>query len=109
MDQINNYQALTQFNLQKQIDLKAEKATADVDKNEQKLNKIAEDFSAIFIGKMLSAMKKTLPDKKMIDGGFAEDIFSDMMYQEYSKMAAKQGLMSNLNQALVEQLKKQQS
>jgi len=39
------------------------------------------------------------------DGGYAEDIFSDMLTKEYSQMAGKQGLLAELNKKLVAQLR----
>jgi len=73
--------------------------------NSNELEKEAEKFTAIFLEKMFSAMKKSLPEEKMFDGGYAEDVFSDMLTREYSQMAGKQGVLGELNRALVNQLK----
>lgn len=73
--------------------------------NEAKIAAEAEKFTAIFLEKMFSAMKKTLPEDKMLDGGYAEDVFSDMLTKEYSQMAGQQGILGELNRALVSQLK----
>lgn len=80
----------------------------NVKQNNENLNaleKEAEKFTAIFLEKMFSSMKKTLPEEKMFDGGYAEDVFSDMLTKEYSQMAGKQGILGELNRALVNQLK----
>lgn len=82
------------------------KKLSRVDKNYSKrLEKEAEKFTAVFMEKMFSAMKKTLPEEKLFDGGFAEDVFSDMLTKEYSQMAGKQGTLADLNRKLVKQLK----
>lgn len=101
----NNYHQIAQYQLNNQQQVKTQNKVSSSIKNETKLEKVAEEFSSIFIEKMFSAMKKTLSDEKMIDGGYAEDVFSDMLYREYSQMAGKQGMLTELNQALVEQLK----
>jgi len=102
---INNYHQLARYQLNNQYDLKSKNKDKLASNNEKELNEAARKFSSIFIEKMFSSMKKTLSDEKMIDGGFAEDVFSDMLYREYSQMAGKQGMLAELNQALVEQLK----
>ena len=66
--------------------------------NNDKLKKVSEDFASIFIKLMLSEMKKTLhQEKNPLYGGLAEDIWSDMLYDEYSKLMAKNGLNSISN------------
>lgn len=101
----NNYHQIAQYQLNNQQDLAAQAKVEKNAKQDQKLEKVAEEFSSIFIEKMFASMKKTLADDKMVDGGYAEDVFSDMLYKEYSQMAGQQGILTELNQALVEQLK----
>lgn len=72
----------------------------------ERLEKEAEKFTAIFVEKMFSEMKSTLSEDKLLDGGYAEDIFSDMLTKEYSQMAGKQGLLAELNKKLVAQLRR---
>lgn len=105
MELNNNYHQIAQYQLNNQQQIQAQNKINSSAKNEEKLEEVAEEFSSIFIEKMFSSMKKTLSDEKMIDGGYAEDVFSDMLYKEYSQMAGKQGMLTELNQALVEQLK----
>lgn len=74
--------------------------------NKDKLKKVSEDFAAIFIKLMLNEMKKTLhQEKNPLYGGLAEDIWSDMLYDEYSKLFAKSGLNS-ISQMVYQALKK---
>lgn len=93
--------------MKKEFKLKAAQAEAGENQEDklQRIEKEAEKFTAVFLEKMFSTMKKTLADEKLLDGGFAEDVFSDMLNKEYSQMAGKQGMLAELNQALVDQLK----
>lgn len=80
-------------NLEKKID--SSKKILNKTKNDEKLKKVSQDFASIFIKLMLSEMKKTLhQEKNPLYGGLAEDIWSDMLYDEYSKLMAKNGLNS---------------
>ena len=105
MELNNNYNQIAQYQLNNQQELQAENKLNSSAKDDKKLEEVAQEFSSIFIEKMFASMKKTLSDDKMVDGGYAEDVFSDMLYKEYSQMAGKQGVLAELNQALVEQLK----
>jgi flagellar protein FlgJ len=102
----NNYHQLAQYQLNNQQDIKSKNKVDSSNNDQKELEKAAQEFSSIFIEKMFSSMKKTLADEKLFDGGYAEDVFSDMLYKEYSQMAGKQGMLAELNQALVEQLKR---
>ena len=53
-----------------------------------KLYKVCQDFESIFIKQMLNVMRKTVHKTGLVDGGLAEEIFEDMLYDEYAlKMA----------------------
>jgi flagellar protein FlgJ len=47
------------------------------------------DFEAIFIKQMLDVMRKTVQKEGLLDGGLSEDIFEDMLYDEYAKKMAE--------------------
>jgi peptidoglycan hydrolase FlgJ len=47
------------------------------------------DFEAIFIKQMLNVMRKTVQKDGLLDGGLSEDIFEDMLYDEYAKKMAQ--------------------
>jgi flagellar protein FlgJ len=50
------------------------------------------DFEAIFIKQMLNAMRKTIDKKNdLIQPDMANNIFEDMLYDEYSRKMAKTG------------------
>ncbi|HAK44373.1 MAG TPA: hypothetical protein DCO79_00395 [Spirochaeta sp.] len=56
-----------------------------------KLKEACRDFEALFIKQMLDTMRKTVNKSGMLDGGMAEDVFEDMLYDEYSKSMADGG------------------
>ncbi|MFP4197998.1 MAG: rod-binding protein [Halanaerobium sp.] len=105
MELNNNYHQLAEYQLNNQQEIEKQRNLDSSAKDEAELEEVAREFSSIFIEKMFGSMKKTLPEDKMIDGGYAEEVFSDMLYKEYSQMAGKQGMLAELNQALVKQLK----
>lgn len=59
--------------------------------NEQ-LRAVATEFEALFAKQMLDSMRSTLnSENDMFHGGMAQDIFEDMLYEEYSRVMAKTG------------------
>lgn len=54
-----------------------------------KLYEVCVEFEALFIKQMLSAMRKSVQKTGLLDGGMAQDIFEDMLYDEYAKTMAK--------------------
>ena len=55
-----------------------------MDKTHKKLWDTCVETESIFVGKMIKEMKKTVPKDEWLHGGQAEDIFEDMLYDEYS-------------------------
>ena len=49
-----------------------------------KLKKACSDVEAIFIKQMLDSMRKTVQKNSLLDGGMAEGIFEDMLYDKYA-------------------------
>ena len=60
-----------------------------VAKKDEKLMEACRDFEALFVKQMLDAMRKTVEKNGLIEGGMAEDIFEDMLYDEYAKLMTK--------------------
>ena len=71
---------------------------------EQRLREEIANFTAFFVNQMFSAMRDTVPESDFIDGGFAEEIFTDMLDQEISEQGARQDSFKRLNELLFEQL-----
>jgi peptidoglycan hydrolase FlgJ len=59
-----------------------------VDKNSD-LYKQCQDFESIFVKQMLDSMNQTIDKSGMLDNGMGQDIFNDMLYDEYAKSMSK--------------------
>lgn len=66
----------------------AAKKSGTIDKN-SKLFKVSQEFEAIFIKQMLNTMRKTVNKSGLLDGGQAEEIFEDMLYDNYAQSMAE--------------------
>ncbi len=54
------------------------------------LYKACQDFEAIFIKQMLDVMRKTVhKEDDLLNGGMSQDIFEDMLYDEYARKMAQ--------------------
>lgn len=74
---------------------------------EKELKKVGEEFESMFIRIVLDGMKETL-DKKAnpFYGGLSEDIFGDLLYQEYALLIANQNELG-ISEAIVRQYERQ--
>ena len=63
-------------------------SNSPIDKKSALYEQCAE-FESIFAKMMLKEMRKTVEKSGLVDGGWAEDIFQDMLDDEYSKTMAK--------------------
>ena len=61
-----------------------------IDKS-SRLYKVSQEFEAIFIKQMLNVMRKSVSKTGLMDGGMAEEIFEDMLYDEYAQKMAESG------------------
>ena len=55
----------------------------------QKLKDACVNFESIFVKQMLDSMRKTVTKSGLTDGGFAEEIYQDFLYDEYAKEIAQ--------------------
>ena len=60
-----------------------------INDEKKRLREDSEDFEALMINQMLKEMRKTVNKSDLINGGMAEQIFEDMLYDEYSKEFSK--------------------
>jgi len=59
-----------------------------------RLTAVAKEFESLFAKQMLDSMRDTLnPEADMLNGGMAQDIFDDMLYDEYARMIAESGTL----------------
>lgn len=54
-----------------------------------RLKSVCKDFEALMLNEMFKSMRNTVNKTKLVDGGMAEDIFEDMLYDEYAKEFSK--------------------
>jgi flagellar protein FlgJ len=67
-------------------------ASLPKDDPQAQLRAVATEFESLFAKQMLDAMRATLsPDNDLFYGGMAQEIFQDMLYEEYARMMAKTG------------------
>jgi flagellar protein FlgJ len=59
-----------------------------IDRNSE-LYKVSQDFEALFIKQMLDVMRKTIhKEDDLLGGGLGQDVYEDMLYNEYAKKMA---------------------
>jgi flagellar protein FlgJ len=75
------------------------------EEREEKLKKVSQKFSALFVNLMLKEMRKTIPKSEYLDGGLKEDIFREKLDQEYVKEISSSKQLS-IAKSLYEQLSK---
>jgi flagellar protein FlgJ len=56
---------------------------------DRKLMDACVEMESLFVSKMLKEMRKTVHKTDWLNGGFAEEIFEDMLYDEYSKSVSQ--------------------
>jgi flagellar protein FlgJ len=59
------------------------------DENDRKLLDACYEMESIFVGLMLKTMRKAVPQSGFFGESLANDIFRDMLYDEYAKMMAR--------------------
>lgn len=67
------------------------------------IEEVAKQFESIFMHQVFKSMRQTLPKDGMMSGGFGEDVFTDMLDQEYAGMAIQNQSMG-LAATIAEQL-----
>jgi len=54
------------------------------ERDDKRLRDSCMEMESIFVGKMLKEMRKTVHKSDWLHGGYAEEIFEDMLYDEYA-------------------------
>lgn len=78
-------------------------SVSQVGNDDDKLMEVCRDFEALFIKQVLDAMRKTIPRSDFIKRNRGEEIFEDMLYDEYSKKIAQTDSLG-ISKMLFEQL-----
>lgn len=71
------------------LDKNGKVITSKLDSDEKKLFSACEEMESLLWKQVLNSMKKTINKYKLLDGGQAEEIFSDFLYDEYASMMSK--------------------
>jgi peptidoglycan hydrolase FlgJ len=75
------------------------------EKYNRDLKKAADGFEELFVHKMLQVMRQSVPKTNLWDGGRGEEIFQDMLDENYAKIITKNKALG-LSRVLYEQNKK---
>lgn len=91
--------------LNKAVDDSSEKPATRVKEKDKKLMHVCIEMESLFVARMLREMRNTVHKNALLHGGFAEEVFEDMLYDEYALRLSK---TSNLGLAkmLYEELSK---
>lgn len=76
--------------------MKLEGLSLNLSKAKHEQNRLKEacvEFEAIFISKLLEGLRKTVDKSGFITGGIAEEVFEDMLYDEYAKRMAQRATL----------------
>jgi flagellar protein FlgJ len=79
------------------------------DSYRKKLFDASVEFESIFVKMMLTNMRKTVDKSGLINGGYAEEIFEDFLYDEYAKKISQNeslGIAEELYKTLSKSLPK---
>ncbi len=88
--------------------LRQRAATGSAEENDAKLNAVANDFEAVFLGEMLEHAFATAPTDSLSGGGFADETYRSLMVQEYSKLMVQAGGIGIAQHVKEEMLKLQE-
>ncbi|MEA4845822.1 MAG: rod-binding protein [Clostridiaceae bacterium] len=75
------------------------------EKDEKKLKEACSDLEAIFVSMMFKQMRNTVQKSGLFDGGMAEEVYEDMLYDKYAEEVSK-GSGTGLGDLLYRQLSK---
>ncbi len=65
------------------------KNVQDKEKAKTRLKEISYEWESIFINQLLKEMRNSIHKTSLFHGGYAENLFEDMLYDEYAKLIAK--------------------
>ncbi len=68
----------------------ASRGSADVGNTDADLKKACSEMTSLFVDQLFKAMRATVPKSELFGGGKAEEIYTDMLDQEYAKRMVEQ-------------------
>jgi Rod binding domain-containing protein len=72
----------------------------------EQIRKVAQEFESIFSSMMIKAMRKTVGENPLMPSSFGEDVYTDMLDNEYAKMFGTNSSLG-LSDLIVRQLEQQ--
>ncbi len=84
---------------------RATKTQADNAQFNKELKEASDGFEEIFVHKLLQIMRSSVPKEGLMSGGRGEEIFQDMLDENYAKIITKNGSFG-LSKMIFEQTKK---
>ncbi len=75
------------------------------EKDEEKLKQTCRDLESLFVSMMFKQMRNTVQKSDLFRGGFAEDMYEDMLLDKYAEEVSK-GNGTGLGDILYRQLSK---
>lgn len=99
----NNAAGKAQEAKQGEFERTLEKALEE--KDEKKLKEACADLEAVFLNMMFKQMRNTVQKSGLMDGGTAEEMYEDMLFDNYAKEVSK-GRGTGLGDMLYQQLSK---
>ena len=100
----NQYRQISQQNQIDSTELTDDLSKFAAENNDEALKEAINDFMSVFMQQMFKSMRNTVPDGGFISGGYAEDVFTEMMDEEVSKVGTDQGLFKDINRQIYQQL-----
>lgn len=83
----NNAKSKAQEAKQGEFGKALEKAMEE--KDEKKLKQACSDLEAIFVSMVFKQMRSTVQKAGLFDGGMAEELYEEMLYDKYAEEASK--------------------
>ncbi|URA09156.1 rod-binding protein [Thermospira aquatica] len=59
--------------------------------DEKRMREVAAEFESLFVQELFKSMRRTIPKSDYLNGGLRQDIFEDMLYQEYARKISHSG------------------
>jgi len=104
-DQISNaYNNITESK-EKEAEFKKILEQAVENKDDEKLKAACQDFEAYFVKQLFKEMRKTVPEGGLYEKSNAQEIYEDMLDDEYSSIVSKSG-GTGIGDALYRQMSK---
>ncbi len=63
--------------------------SAQEEQDGEKLLETCKKLESVFVNMMFKQMQSTVQKSELVDGGFGEDVYNDMLTEEYSEKASQ--------------------